>query len=214
MIRQITIGIIYIIVLVIMILTDIEKLEEFFYIFHRKVIIVIGILLGGKELYVSLRNVLSGKGQRLMINDNNNILYRLIAGIVIFLFLFAIDSYIMDKVVKSKLERLEIVLPTNGTDISNLITDVEVNVRAVEDKSVYIIVETPQSAMWVQEKLSSRKFKDTLPGRARLGEGNTGIGETFKIFAIATADDLPIGILNKVPQDAIYSKAVTVRRIQ
>lgn len=212
--RQITIGIIYIIVLVIMILTDIEKLEEFFYIFHRKVIIVIGILLGGKELYIFLRNIFSGKEQRLMINDNNNILYRLIAGIIIFLFLFAIDSYIMDKIVKPKLGKLEILSPTNGSDISNLITDVEVNVRAVEDKSVYIIVQTPQSAMWAQEKLSSRKFKDILPGRARLGEGNVGIGETFKIFAIATADDLPIGILSKVPQDAIYSKAVTVRRIQ
>lgn len=147
-----------------------------------------------------------------MIKDNT--IYRLIVGIIIFLFLFVIDSYIIDKVVKPKLSKLEIVLPVNGTDISNLLTNVEVNVRAVEDKSIYIIVETPQTDMWVQGKLSARKFKDELTGRVRLGEGELGIGETFRIFAIATKKDLPIGKLDKLPSDAIYSNMVNVRRIQ
>lgn len=146
-----------------------------------------------------------------MIKDNT--IYRLVVGSIIFLFLFAIDSYIMDKIVKPKLSKLEIVSPVNGKDVSNLFTDIEVNVRAVEDKLVYVVVETPQGSLWTQDKLFPKKFKDKLDGRARLGEGEVGIGGTFKIFAIATKENLPIGLLVKIPPDAIHSNTVTVRRV-
>jgi len=32
-------------------------------------------------------------------------------------------------------------------------------------------------------------------GKARLGQGEVGIGDIFKIFAIATKEDLKIGLL-------------------
>jgi hypothetical protein len=47
-----------------------------------------------------------------------------------------------------------------------------------------------------------------------LGEGEVGIGETFRIFAIAAKEDLSIHRLDKIPQDAIWSNIVTVRRVR
>lgn len=61
MLRQIIIAIVYILALVIIILTDIEKLWEIFYIFHKKAIIVIAILLTGKELYEIIKWIILGK---------------------------------------------------------------------------------------------------------------------------------------------------------
>jgi len=144
-----------------------------------------------------------------MIKD---IIYRLIVGSLIFLFLLVIDSFIIDRLVRPKLSKLEVLYPRNGAEVANVITDVKVFIRAVEDRSIYIIVETPQGTMWTQEKLFTNKFKDELPGKARLGEEEVGIGKTFKIFVIATKEDLPIRKLDKVPSDAIYSNIVTVRR--
>lgn len=76
------------------------------------------------------------------------------------------------------------------------------------------LVETPQGSHWTQDKLFPTQFKDNLSGKARLGEGEVGIGETFRILTIATREDLPIGLLERIPPDAIYSNTVNVRRVK
>ncbi len=209
MLRQIIVAITYIIVIVILISCKYESLLEFFYIFHKKVIIIIGILLIGKELYEILEWLFIKKKTTSL----KDIIYRLIAGSIIFAGILVVDSLTLEKVVKPKLSKLEVVSPKTGDEVANLTADIKVFVRAVEGQSIYIIVKTPQGTLWMQDELFPRQFKDDLDGRVRLGEGERGIGETFEIFAIATNQDLPIGILSKVPEDAIWSNKVKVKRV-
>jgi hypothetical protein len=53
-----------------------------------------------------------------------------------------------------------------------------------------------------------------LTENVRLGEWYIGVDETFKIFAIATKEDLKIGPLERIPPDSIYSNTVNVRRVR
>jgi len=117
-------------------------------------------------------------------------------------------------IVRPKLAELEVIYPENGAEVANLFTDVKVSVRAVEDKSIYTIVKTPQGTMWTQEKLFTEKFKDELPSKAQLGEGAVGVDEAFKIFAIATKEELKIGVLPALPEKYIASNFVVVRRVE
>lgn len=143
-----------------------------------------------------------------------DIIYRLTVGILIFLGLFFIDSFTSERLVSPKLAKLEVFYPKTEVDIAGLATDVKVSVRGVEDQFIYIIVKTPQRTMWTQEKLFTRKFKDELIGKAQLGEGGVGIGETFTIFAIATKEELKIGVLQSLPLKYIPSNFVEVRRVR
>lgn len=132
----------------------------------------------------------------------------------IFIVLGAANLYVFDVIVRHKLvATIEILSPKEMSNIPEEVTPVSISTRNL-DISVYIIVETPQGTLWIQDKLFPKRFKDNLRGKARLGEGEAGIGEFFRIFAIAPKEDLPIGILNKIPPDAIYSNTVTVRRVQ
>lgn len=131
---------------------------------------------------------------------------------ILFLGLVFTNFVIFEHIVRPKLAKLEVIYSQQGVEVTNLFTNVKVFVRAVEDQSIYIIVETPQGTMWTQEKIFTRKFKDELVGKVQLGEGEIGIGETFKIFAIATKEELKLGILPSFPSKYTQSNSVEVRR--
>lgn len=139
------------------------------------------------------------------------LIYSLLWGMS-FIALGAANLYMFDVIFGPKLIALEIMSPREMSDIPEEFTQVSISTRNIK-LPIYIVVETPQGTLWIQDKLLPRRFKDNLQGRARLGEGEVGIGEVFRIFVIATEKDLPIGVLERVPSRAIYSNTVNVRRV-
>ncbi len=130
-----------------------------------------------------------------------------------FIILGAANLYVFDIIVGPKLIALEILMPKELNEIQGEVTQVSLSTRNIK-QPIYIVVETPQGTFWTQDKLFPKQFKETLRGKARLGEGEVGIGETFKIFAIATKEDLRIGLLERIPPDSIHSNTVNVRRVR
>jgi hypothetical protein len=61
------------------------------------------------------------------------------------------------------------------------------------------------------DKVSQDNLKRIL-WVGRLGEREVSIGETFKIFAIATKEDLKIGSFERIPLDSIHSNIVSVKK--
>lgn len=131
----------------------------------------------------------------------------------IFVVLGAFNLYVFDVIVGRKLVAIEIVSPTERKEISGELTQVTVGARNIR-LPIYIVVETPQGTLWVQGRLFSTRFKEDLPGRARLGQGEVGIGDIFRIFAVATKEDLKIGPLVTIPSHSIHSNTVHVKRIR
>jgi hypothetical protein len=132
---------------------------------------------------------------------------------MIFVILGITNLCVFDALVGPRLITLEIRSPKEMSDISEEVTPVSIFARNIKPP-VYITVETPQGALWTQDKLFPRQFKENLKGKARLGEGKMGEGQTFKIFAVATKEDLKIGPLVTIPPDSIHSNTVNVRRIR
>lgn len=211
MLRQILVSSVYLLSVLIILFIDLKKLEEFFYLFHKKVLLMVGILLIGKELFDIIGWLLRKEH---LIEKIKKIILHFLAGAVLFVFLFGFNSFVIERFLEPKLIDLQIAYPLNGLEIAADSTDVKIVVRATKDMSVYIIVKTPQGTLWVQEKLCTNKFRDELSGIARLGEGNLGIGEHYKILAIATHHDLPIGKVKALPPDAKYSNEISVKRIK
>ena len=131
----------------------------------------------------------------------------------IYVLLGAFNLYVFGVIVGPRLIAIKIVSPTEMKEISGEITQVTVAARNIK-LPIYILVETPQSTLWVQGELFSTRFKENLPGRARLGQGEVGVGDIFRIFAIATKDNLQIGPLVTIPPDSIHSNTVNVRRVR
>jgi hypothetical protein len=130
-----------------------------------------------------------------------------------FIILGAANLFVFDIIVGPKLIALVILVPKEMNEIQGEVTQVSLSTRNIK-QPIYIVVETPQGTFWTQDKLFPRQFKENLRGKARLGEGELGKGETFKIFAIATKEDLKIGVLGRIPPDSIYSNIVNVRRVR
>jgi len=128
-----------------------------------------------------------------------------------FIILGAANLYIFDVVIGSKLIDLKILEPKEMNEIQGDITQVSLSTRNIK-QPVYIVVETPQGDFWTQDKLFPRQFKENLRGKARLGEGEVGKGQTFRIFAISTKVNLKIGVLDRIPPDSIYSNIINLRR--
>jgi len=193
----------FILILVIAVTVSDDKLLEFLFVIHKKVLVIMGILFIGKELWDFIKKYKSG------IVDKFHLLWSL----VFFVLLFA-NIAVFEIIVVPKLSKIEISYPKDGTEIMGLMTDVEILVRSVKHH-LYIIVKTPQCSLWRQiDELKTEKFKDKLKGKAQLGELMLGIDESYEIFAIATKKDLPIGRLESIPPDAIWSNTVTVRRVR
>jgi hypothetical protein len=198
-------------VIIFLFIVPVEKIIEFLFIMHKKVLIVMGILFIGSELILFILGLFKKNLKKII--DIKELIKHLIWSLIFFILLFA-NITTFEMLVLPHLIKIEILVPQDKAEIANLVTDVKVFVMAVEDQSIYITVKTPQGTLWTQDKLFTSKFKDELTGIARLGEGEVGIGEMFKIFAIATKKDLPIGVLERIPPDAIHSKnTVTVKRV-
>lgn len=197
---------IFIVIAVVALIIPFDKLLEFIFIWHKKVLIIMGILFIGKELYEFIGRLIQRISTKKLIG---HLLWSLI-----FIGLLFADFYIFENFIRPKLAKLEVLYPKNGAEVTNLFTDVKIFVRAVEDQSIYIIVKTPQRTMYLQEKLFTKEFKDELIGKAQLGEGRIGIGETFEIFAIATKEELKMGVLPSLPLKYISSSLVEVRRVE
>lgn len=199
-----------IIVIIFSFLVPVDQMMEYLFIMHKKILIIMGILFIGAELVLFLIELLKKilKG----VIDIKKLIKHLIWGVIFFIFLIA-NITIFETIVQPKLIKIEILAPQNNAEVLSPITNVEVSFRAVEGYRIYIIVETPQGTSWIQEKLFTSNFKGKLKGKAQLGELAVGIGRTFTIFAIATKKELPIGLHDKIPSDAIYSNIVSVRRV-
>ena len=152
------------------------------------------------------------KYPQVVTNLKRKLIYSLIWSAA-FIILGAANLYVFDIIVGPKLIALEILMPKEMNEIQGDVTQISLSTRNIK-QPVYIVVETPQGTFWTQDKLYPRQFKENLRGKARLGEGGTGMGETFKIFAVTTKEDLKIGPLESIPPDSIYSNPVNVRRVR
>jgi len=199
---------IVIITIIFLFVVPVDRLIELLFTMHKKALIVVGIVFVGMELLYFLLEFVEKLIKKAI--DVKKLITHLLWGCT-FLFLVFADLAFFEKIAGPKLVKVVILYPHNGEKVS-LHTDVEVFVRKVEDRFVYIIVQTPQGTMWIHGKLFTSQFKDKLKGRARLGEGEAGIGETFKIFAIATKEEIRIGVLPALPSKYILSNVVEVRR--
>ena len=180
---------------------------ELLYRFHWRVIFsIIGLVIAMEAIYI-----VHGLIKRRIFSE---LIGHVLMSLLFFIILIA-NLWVYEKVVGPKLTTIEILYPKDGGEVSRPICEVKVFVRNVE-WPIYPIVETPQGTQWIQAKrfIQHNKFKDTLTLQVYLGGGYIGIGEIFKIFAIATKEDLPIHRLDKIPPDAIYSNTVNVRRVQ
>lgn len=187
-----------------------DELLEILFILHKKALIIMGILFMGAELILFIIEIVDKILKK--VTETKNLITHLIWSLI-FLVLLLGDLTIFEIIVHPKLADIEIVHPLNGAEVANLTTEVQVFARALEGQLIYIIVKTPQGTMWAQKKLFTSQFKDTLRGQAQLGEGEKGIREVFEIFAIATREELQIGILPTLPSKYIASKIVEVKRI-
>ncbi len=201
--RRIIGIVLFILTLVLAIIISDEELLEFLYKMHKKVLIIMGILFIGKELWNFVKKYMS------VSVGKPNLLWSLI----FFGLLFA-NIEIFEMIVCPKLSKIEILYPKNNKKIAGHMTDVEISVRCVKNP-LFIVVKTPQRTLWRQiGTLKTEEFKDKLKGKAQLGELALGINGDYEIFAIATKEDLPIGILERIPPDAIYSNTVNVKRVR
>lgn len=202
-ISRIIVVIAFILILVIAVIVSDEKLLEFLFVIHKKVLVIMGILFIGKELWDFIKKYKNG------IVDK----FHLVWSLVFFVLLFA-NIAIFEMIVCPKLSKIEILYPENNEEIAGHMTDVEISVRCVKNP-LFIVVKTPQRTLWSQiDKLKTEEFKDKLKGKAQLGELALGINRDYEIFAIATKEDLPIGVLERIPPDAIYSNTVNVKRVR
>ncbi len=129
-----------------------------------------------------------------MKKSNGEIIKHILLSLLILGFLL-LNLWVYKEVIGPKLTTIEILSPKDKSEVSGPAIETRVFVRNVE-LPIYLIVETPQGTQWIQAKryIQYNKFKDTLTQEVRLGEGYIGIGESFKIFAIGTKEDLEIGV--------------------
>jgi hypothetical protein len=181
---------------------------ELLFRFHKTVIFSIILLVVVMEAIYIVRGLLEQRKYLELISH-------VVVSLTLFLILFVVNLGVYEKVVGPKLTTIEILEPKDGGEVLKPITEVKFFVRNAK-WSIYLIVETPQGTQWIQAKrlIPNNQFKATLTQAVRLGEGYIGIGETFKIFAIGTKEDLDIGLIEKIPPYSIVSNMVTVKRIE
>jgi hypothetical protein len=81
-------------------------------------------------------------------------------------------------------------------------------------QNLYLVVTSPQDVMWVQTGAMQISTAGTWAGRARIGQGLSGLHQRFKISCLATKSRLKPGELEVEPEDAPYSSSVEVERTQ
>lgn len=187
-------------------LPESDFLELLYRIHWRAIYSIIGLVIAMEAIYI-----VHGLIKR---RNFSELIGHVLMSLLFFIILIA-NLWVYEKVVCPKLTTIEILYPKDGGEVSRPICEVKVFVRNVE-WPIYPVVETPQGTQWIQAKrfIPHNQFKTILTQQVRLGEGYISVGETFKIFAIATKEDFPIGILERIPPDAIHSNTVTVRRVR
>jgi hypothetical protein len=192
-----------------------EFVLEVIYLVHKLIVflicgfvVVVEGIIGARISWKMLRKGLKKEVSQL----KKKLVYSVLWTTVFILFGIA-NLYVFEEIVGPKLTDLKIISPKEMSTIPSGTTEVSISARNVKPP-VYVIVGTPQGALWVQDKVFPTKFKENLVGRARLGQGEVGIGDIFRIFAVATKDNLQIGPLVTIPPDSIHSNTVSVRRIR
>lgn len=109
----------------------------------------------------------------------------------VILILFALLSMPMTEwIAGARLVRLEVVTPLPN-DAVGLRADVGLAIRHLEGRWIYLIVESPEGTLWVQQHIPTPSFERALRGQVQLGDGSAGVGRRFSVFAVATKEELP-----------------------
>ena len=108
---------------------------------------------------------------------------------------------------------LQIKEPKPGEEVG--VSTMVSGATTLKSTNIYIVVIPLQTGeRFIVDGPLAVDEKGSWSGRARLGEGNLGVGEDFAISALATKLKLREGPLPKLPGDHHMSVAVEVKRVE
>ncbi len=107
--------------------------------------------------------------------------------------------------------QFRIIYPINGGTVE--LTDLVRGTTPYPNKNHYIVVTPLETGDdWVQDSPVKIYTGGLWTGRVRFGTAAAGVGRKFIVRAIATKSKLQPKPLTEMPEDAVFSEAVTVIR--